>query len=203
LGQRVVGVLHAVVRFVTVAEPLQNQDRLLLAGRLDHDRLESPFECPVLLDVFAVFIERGGANALQLAPAEGRLEHVGGVDGPLGPASADQRVQLVDEEDRVLRTANLVHHGLDPLLELAAVLRAGDHHRQVEHDDALIAQKLGHVAVDDHLGEALDDGRLADARLAEEDRIVLLPAAQNLDDALDLALAPESPGRACLGGPGR
>ncbi len=47
-------------------------------------------------------------------------------------------------------------------------------------------RSLRHVAVDDHLGEALDDGGLADACFAEEDRVVLLAAAEDLDDALDL-----------------
>ena len=71
---------------------------------------------------------------------------------PFGAAGADQRVQLVDEQDRVLGPADLVHHRLDALLELAAVLGAGDHHRQVEHDDPAVAQQLGHVAVDDASG---------------------------------------------------
>ena len=53
---------------------------------------------------------------------------------------------------------------------------------------APVAQQLGHVAVDDHLGQALDDGRLADAGLAEQDRVVLGAAAEDLDDALDLVL---------------
>jgi hypothetical protein len=59
------------------------------------------------------------------------------VDRALGAAGADQRVQLVDEQDDVLRAAHLVHDRLDALLELAAVLRARDHHRQVEHDERL------------------------------------------------------------------
>ena len=42
--------------------------------------------------------------------------------------------------------ANLVHHGLDALLELAAVLRARDHEGEVERDDLLVAQNLRHVA---------------------------------------------------------
>ncbi len=112
-----------------------------------------------------------------------------GVDRPFGAARTDERVQLVDEQDRVLRPADFVHHRLDAFLELAAVLRAGDHHRQVEHDDAPVAQQFRHVAVDDHLGEAFDDGRLADARLAQQHRVVLLPAAENLDHALDFVFA--------------
>ena len=109
--------------------------RLLAGRRVDDDRLEPPLQRAVLLDVLAVLVHRRGADALDLAAAERRLEHVGRVDGALGPAGADQRVQLVDEQDHVLGPADLVHDRLDALLELAAVLRAGDHHRQVQRDD--------------------------------------------------------------------
>ena len=117
--------------------------------------LEAAREGRVLLDVLAVLVERGGADALDFAAGQGRLEHVRGVDRPFRAARADQRVQLVDEQDRVLRPADFVHHRLDALFELAAVLGAGDHHRQVEHDDPAVAQQLGHVAVDRRAGRSL------------------------------------------------
>ena len=41
----------------------------------------------------------------------------------------------------------------------------------------------------DPLGEALDDGRLADAGLADEHRVVLGAAGEDLHDPLDLGLA--------------
>ena len=44
---------------------------------------------------------------------------------------------------------------------------------------------------DDALGQALGDGGLAHARLADEAGVVLLAAVQDLDDPLDLL----SPGR--------
>ena len=50
-------------------------------------------------------------------------------------------------------------------------------------------KQLGDVAVDDHLGQALDDRRLADPRLAEQDRVVLGAPRQHLDHALDFILA--------------
>ena len=184
-----VGDLHAVVRFIAVAEAFQDLHRLRLARRLHHDDLEAAIERRILLDVFAVFVERGGADALDLATGEGRLEHVGGVDRALRAAGAHERVQLVDEEDRVLGTANLVHDGLDPLLELAAILRAGHHHREVEHDDPAVGEQFRHIAIDDALREAFDDRRLAHARLAEENGIVLRAAAEDLDRPLDLLLA--------------
>ena len=187
--ERLVGDLDAVVGLVAVAEAAEDLQRLGAAGRLDDHGLEPAIQGAVLLDVLAVLVEGGGADALHLAAGERRLEHVGGVDGPLGAAGPDEGVQLVDEQDRVLGAADLVHHGLDPLLELAAVLGARDHHGEIQDHDPAVAQELGDVAVDDHLGQALDDRRLADPRLAEQDRVVLGAPGEHLDHALDFILA--------------
>ena len=48
-------------------------------------------------------------------------------------------------------------------------------------------QRLGDVVGDDLLGQALDDGGLADAGLADEHRVVLGAAAEDLHDPLELA----------------
>src|SRR5678809_1013446 len=80
---------------------------------------DGALERPVLLDVLAVLVERGGADGLDLAARQGRLQHVRGVDGTFGGTSPDQRVELVEEQHDVLRLADLLHDGLEPLLELA------------------------------------------------------------------------------------
>ena len=101
-----------------------------------------------------------------------------------GRAGADDGVQLVDEGDDLAgRVLDVVEHGLEPFLEFAAVLRAGDHRAQVQRDDGLAAQALGDVAGDDALGQALHDRGLADAGLADQHRVVLGATAQHLDDA--------------------
>ena len=183
---------HAVVDLVALLEAAQDGDRVLDGRLADEHGLEAALERGVLLDVLAVLVERGGADGAQLAAGEHRLEQVGGVDGALGGAGADDRVQLVDEEDdRAARVLDLVEDGLQALLELAAVLRAGQQGADVQRDDAPVAQRLGHVAGLDALGEALDDRRLADAGLADEHRVVLGAAAEDLDDAADLVVAPD------------
>ena len=53
----------------------------------------------------------------------------------------------------------------------------------------LLAQALGHFAVDDALRQALDDRGLADAGLADQHRIVLGAPLQHLDRAADLLVA--------------
>ena len=68
-------------------------------------------------------------------------------------------------------------------------LAPGDHGAEVERDDALVLQALGHVAHVDAAGEALDDRGLADAGLADQDGVVLRAAREDLDDAADLLVA--------------
>ena len=84
---------------------------------------------------------------------------------------------------------DLVDDLLQPLLEVAPVAGPGDQPGQVEPDQALVVERVGHVPVDDALGDALGDRGLADAGLADEHRVVLRPARQHLDRLLDLGLA--------------
>ena len=180
------------VDLVALLEPAQDRDRVGDGGLADHHRLEAPLERGVLLDVLAVLVERRRADRAQFAAREHRLEQVGGVDGAFGGARADDRVQLVEEQDHAaLRLGDLLEHRLQPVLELAAVLRAGDQRADVERDHAPVAQRLGHVAGDDPLGEALDDRRLADAGLADQHGVVLGAPREHLDHAADLLVAPD------------
>jgi hypothetical protein len=200
--QRVVLDAHAVVHLEALAQAAQDRDGVLDRRRVDHHRLEAPLERGVLLDVLAVLVERGGADAVQLAAGEHRLEEVAGVRRALGAAGADDGVELVDEEqDAPLALLDLVEHRLQALLELAAVLGAGEQRAHVEREDGAVLQPLGHVAADDALGQALDDRRLADARLADQHRVVLGLARQDADDAADLGVAADH--RVELAAPGR
>ena len=150
---------------VALAQAAQDADRVLDGRLADDHRLEAALERGVLLDVLAVFVECRRADRMQLAARQHRLQHVGRVDRAFGRAGADDGVQLVDEEDDLaLRVDDLLQHRLQPLLELAAILRAGDERAHVEGDDLLVLQAFRHVAAHDALGEALDDGGLADAR---------------------------------------
>ncbi len=92
---------------VFLLQPAQNRDGVL-DGRLGHEhRLEAPRQRRVLLHMLAIFVERGGADAMQLAAGEGRLEQVRRIHGAVGLAGADQSVHLVDEQD------DLALRGLD------------------------------------------------------------------------------------------
>ncbi len=127
---------------------------------------------------------------MQLAARERGFEHVAGVHGALGLAGADHGVQLVDEEDHLaFLLREVVQHGLEPLLELAAVLGPRDERAEVEPEQALVLHALRHLAVHDALSEAFDNSRLADAGVADQHGVVLRAPLEDLDRAADLVVA--------------
>ena len=64
---------------------------------------------------------------------------------PRGGAGADQGVDLVDEQDGVGLVLELLEHALQALLEVAAVLGAGEQRAHVERVDGGVGQHVGHA----------------------------------------------------------
>ena len=195
-----VGDTHAVVDLVLLLDATQDGDGVLHRGLVDHDRLETPGKSRILLDVLAVLVERRGTDGMQLATGKGGLQDVGGIHGAAGGAGAHDGVQLIDEQDDVAASRrDLLEHGLQAVLELAAVFGACHHGAHVELDELTVTQGRRHVAGNDSLRKALDDGRLAGTGLADEHGIVLRAARKHLhrvtnlldaaDDRVELALA--------------
>jgi hypothetical protein len=171
-------------------EALQDLDRVGHRRLVHVDLLEAPNQSTVLLEMLAVFLIGGRADAAQRAGLERWLQQVRGIHrAARGGARADHRVDLVDEHDRAGIGLDLAHHGLEPLLEIAAIAGAGQQRTHVELEDGGIGQHVRHVAHDDAARQTFGDGGLADAGIADEQRVVLLAAAQHLDGALDLGPA--------------
>ncbi len=185
-----IGDFHAVMHGVALLQATQDRDGVLDA-RLAHEHfLEAALQRGILLDVLAVFVERGGADAMQLAARQRGLEHIARVHRAIGLAGADHGVQFVDEQDDLAFVlGQIVEHGLQSLLELAAELGAGDQRAHVEREHAAIAQAFGHFALDDALRETFHNRGLADARLADQHGIVLGAPLQHLDRAADFLVA--------------
>ena len=95
-------VLDAVMLLEARLQALQDLDRLLDRRLDDVDLLEAPRQRRVLLEDAAVLGEGGRADALHRAGRQRGLQQVAGVErAARRGAGADQRVDLVDEQDRV------------------------------------------------------------------------------------------------------
>ena len=175
---------------VALLDAVEDVNGLLRGRLLHHDRLEAPLQGGVLLDVLAVLVQRRGANAAELTAGQGGLQDVARVHRALGGPRPHQCVQLVQEHDDVpLRGADLVHHPLHPLLELAAVLGAGHESCQVQGHQTLVGQQCRHRSVGDLLRQPLGYGGLAHARVADQAGVVLGPATEDLRDPLELLVS--------------
>ncbi len=180
------------VDFVAVFETTQDADGIFNA-RLGHeDRLEAAFERSILLDVLAVFIQGRGADHMELAPGQHGFEHVAGVHSALCGAGSNDGVQLIHEEDDLARrVGDFLEHRLKTLLELAPVLGAGHQGPDVELHDAFVLKTFGHIAIDNALSEAFNNGGLAHTGLSDECGVVLGASRDHLDNTADLFIAPD------------
>jgi hypothetical protein len=178
---------HLVVRFVTLLQTTQDRDGVRDGRLSDLDRLEPALERRVLFDVLSVLVDRRRADAAQLAARQRGLQEVGRVHGAFRRSRADERVQLVDEQDDPsLGFLDLFQDRLQSVFELAAVLRARDHRPEIEGDDAPVPERFRDVAIGDAPCDSLDDRGLSDAGIADQHGVVLGAAPEDLDRAADL-----------------
>src|SRR5690606_15417957 len=183
---------YAVMHLVPILQTTQDANGIFDARLIDEHGLEAPFKRGVLLDVLAVLVERGRANRAQFPSRQHRLEHIAGIDRAFRRARANNGMQLVQKQDDAsVAVGDFLQHRLQPLLELAPKLRARQQRANIQRDQLFITQPFGYVAVDDALRQAFDNRRLADARLTNQHRVVLGAAADHLNDAAHLVLAPD------------
>ena len=180
---------HAVVDLKAFLQATQDGDGVLHRRLVHQHGLETAFQGRVLLDVLAVLVQGGGADAVQFATGQHGLEQVARVHGAFGLACAHDGVQLVDEEDDLaFALLHFIEHGLEAFLELAAVLGTGDQRAHVQGVELVTAQALGHVALDDTEGQAFHDGRLAHPGLTDEHGVVLGTTGQDAHHTADLGI---------------
>ena len=98
-------------------------------------------------------------------------------------------MNFVDVDDAVAFAGHAFHDALDAFLEVAAILRSGQHRAHVHLVDATAFQTLGHVAALDARCQSVDQRRLSHAGLAHVQRVVLLLSAEHLQRAFQFLLA--------------
>ncbi len=152
--------------------------------------LEAPRQCMILLEYPPILVISGRADAAQLSVCQCRLDEIGRVhDSARRRSGADDGMYFVDEQDGARLFLHLGQHRLQALLEITPILGAGDQRAHVEGINGGVEQHVGHLILDDHACQPLGDGGFADAGFAHVERVVLAPAAQDLDGPFHLELA--------------
>ena len=163
----------------------------LLGSRLvDIDRLEAAGERRILLEILAVFGQVVAAIVRSVPRASAGLSRLAASPVPACPpapirvcASSMNRMIGLGLDSTSSITARR-RFSNSPFMLAPACIRPMSSARSVTP-----LQRGRHVAVGDALGEAFDHRGLADAGLADEDRVVLAPAHQDVDDLPDFVVA--------------
>src|SRR3546814_687722 len=154
------------------------------------DFLETPGQGTVLLENPAKLLERGRANATDITRGQQRLEQVRGIHDATGRGTrTNDGVDFVDEQDRLRTLFQLTQQRLEALLEITAVLGAGQQGPQIEGIDHTVGEQVRYLVIDDALGQTFSNRGLAHARLAHQQLVVLAAPGQDLGDPLDFRLA--------------
>ena len=178
------------IDFIALFEASQNGNSILYGRLIDHDRLESSFQCGVFLNILSVLLEGRSADAVQFASGQHGLKHIACVHSAFRFACSDDRMQLIDKEDDLAVTlADVLQNGLKSLLKLASVLGACDQRSHIQGEDLLVLEPLRHVACGYSLGKTFNDRRLADAGFTDQNGIVLGLSGEDADHIADLRVS--------------
>ena len=189
-AQRVARVADLVVPLVIGLQAAQDLDRILDRRLVDVDLLKTADERSIFLEIVAIFLVGGRADTADHPAGKRRFQQVRGIHRPAAcRACADHRVDLVDEQNGAGLRLELGQHRLEPFFEIAAITSAREKRAHIEGVDRRVEQYFGYFTLNNAPRQALGDRRLADTRLADIERIVLGPPAQDLDRAFDLRLA--------------
>ncbi len=185
---RFIGDLQLVEILVAALDAAQDFDRIFDGRLIDHHRLEATLKGCIALDILAELVKRCRADGLEFAACQGWLEDVGRIQRAFCTTRADQRMELVDEQDTAC-FFDLVDHTLESFFELAAILCTGDQRAHVKRHNALAFDRIGYIARDNALGQTFGDRGFTDAGFTDQGRIILGAAGQNLNDSLDFLVA--------------
>ena len=164
-NQGVIGNAHAMVHLITLLETPKDGDCVFHGGLINKHLLETTFQGWILFDVLAMFIQGGGTDAAQFTAGEHRLEQVAGIHGATTGTGSHDSMNFVDKKHNLpLRGGYLLEHRLEPFFKLTAVFGAGNQSTHIQGDQLTILEGLGHVTIDNPLGQTFHDRRFTNPR---------------------------------------
>ena len=185
--------IDAVVDFVTLLQTAQDGDGVFHAGFADQYFLEAAFECRIFFDILAVFVQSSRADAVQFAARQSRFQHITRVHRAVGFTRADQSMDFVNENQGVAVVfRQIVQYAFQAFFKFAAVFRTGNQCRQIQNQQAFVAQGFGHFAINNTLRQAFDDGGFTHTRLTNQHRVVFGTALQYLNRTADFIITADN-----------
>ena len=120
------------------------------------------------------------------------LQQIGCIHCALrGPAAANQCVNLINKEHSIRIHLNGIDEARNAILKISAKPCAGNQPGHVKGIDFEILHRIRDSAAHNSLCQPLNHSRLSNARLSDQDRVILGLLSQHLDNGIDFLLTPD------------
>src|SRR6266404_3531901 len=174
-------------------KPPHHDNRLFLAWLFDFYHLEAARQSGILFEVLFVFCPCCGSDGAKFSTSECRLKQIGCIVLTGLASCSDHRVGLVyKQNNRLRRCLNFIDYRLEPVFKLTLYPGARLKQPQIKGADSNILQRAGNIALGNSKCKALNDSGLTDTGFTGQNRIVLSPSGQDVNDLANLKVAAEN-----------
>ena len=161
-----------------------------MTGFLNIDPLETPCQRRIFFNILSVFFIGRCAYDTQLAAGKRRFQNICGIQRTFRAAACtNQGMKFVNEQHNISMLLHRSDDTLHPFFKFAAVFRSRNQHGEIKRIDLRSKQHGRYISVRNPLSKPFRDGRLAYARFAEQQRVILGFLSKNLNHGIQFLLA--------------
>ena len=180
--QRLVLDFYAMIYLISFLQSSENGNGILNRRLIYHYRLETPFQCRILLDILPVFIEGCCTDAMQFSSGQHGLEQISRIHCAVAFSGSDNRMQLVDEEnDIAIACLYFIENRFQTFLKLTTEFCTGNQCPHIQRKQPSVFQVIRYVSTDDSKCQSFCYGRFTHARFTYQAGIVFCFSGKNSD----------------------
>ncbi len=182
-------VYHIVMIFISAFDIFQNFNGLLNCCGFNQNFLKASLQCTVFFNMLAVLVKRCCANALNFTACQSRFQHICCIQRACCAACSNNSVNFINEKYDIIYLGKFIQNRLHAFFKLTAVFGSCHNRSDVETHHPFVEQNAGNFLLHNAQGKSFRNGRFPNSRLANQNGIVLFPAAQNLCKTLNFNVA--------------
>ena len=181
---------HAMEHFIPFFQTTQNRNGIFDRRFIDHNWLESPFQCRIFFNILPIFVQGGCTDTMQFTSCQHRLQEVAGIHCTICFTCSDNRMQFINEQnDFAFTLLDFVQNGFQPLFKFTTIFCTGNQCTQIQREQDSVFQVIRNVAPYNSQCQPFGNRCFTNTRFANQHRIVLGLSGQDSNDVSDFTIS--------------
>ena len=172
---------------ISFLQATENGNGIFHCRLIYHNRLETTGKCSILLNILAVFIQSCCTDTVQLTSGKHRLQHVSCIHGAICLTCTHDQMKLIDKQnDLSFALLHFLKYRFQTFLKLTTILGTCNQRTHIQGKNLLILKTFRYISCHNTLCQSLDGCCFTNARLTDENRVVLGLTGKDTDNIPDL-----------------